>query len=466
MSVVRRKRQRVANPNSKEHIHSTLIEAVNALNIWCINILDKERHAWTVFSRTCATQCNRLSEPDRFNSMPTSTSKRRRIYTHDPFTLLRERVDGANYMSPDELFNNLKARVFCVAPGKDKSKSCIEMLVATPDLMMMWLQHPRTFEQLTERQEAEGRLGNLIHRCYDLPEYVHYGEVSRHMTCNFPKRYLSMATYLMVLLLLMDMSPHVSIYKDLVCVLRPRGQGPVEISLRLWIPEKLEWCKCGENGEFMVAYSKVMYALWTNQMVHVNDLQLNPLDVLLTQFRNYPMDPHVNQRMNVLLDFRKAHCSKVVPIHHRIMPPTIPVPTPSYAMVPVHSSSSDVIVSNRLPGINDIPLLNDEHLSLPPSFSNMSVTMNDDSGIDEKIVASKLGFLPAIPPTTTKHTNVFSLPPIPPVPNLPTASCIHSTSSCSLPNASSTPPPPISLSRELISLIDSVRPNDQYVMDY
>ena len=163
----KRKRKCVTNPNSKEHIHSMLWKAVQALNIWCIDYLPPMQHKWVVYSNTCDTQRK------RFNDGNYSLLKGRR---REPFEWLKNRVLRANAMSADEIFEALKANVVNVSPCEDKSKSCIRIVVQTPDLLWEWLRHHQTLKDLEAMEENDGHLGSLISKCYDFPEQFANGQ--------------------------------------------------------------------------------------------------------------------------------------------------------------------------------------------------------------------------------------------------------------------------------------------------
>ena len=295
---------------SKTNLRSSMSRIVNALSLWCWDAQPKSGHRWVIFSQTIANH--------------TSMGE-------DAFSELRSRTGLSLDVPAHNIFCALKARVFGVSKNDGKGKLGISITVETPDLMVQWLQCVDTLAELVDienddKANKSSRLGSLVAKSYDF----HWQGETPVLSSESPRRYLTLADYQMLLLIMIGKSPIVSGYHDMICELKyphryqtTNAHGELvleakikssEISLEHFIPNKIRWgvdVTWGPHMDaFTYAYVDVIFKLWHGDALAAAP-HIHPLDILRQSFNNYPFQTNIVQATNLVLAERTAHCVKV-----------------------------------------------------------------------------------------------------------------------------------------------------------
>ncbi len=323
------------NPKSKLYAHSSMFMAINALKMWTLRYKDATKHRLMAYSRTTYNTCKK----------------------NDAW----------------ELFEQLKAAIVDISLDKGRGKNAIRIHVETPQVLVNWLRQPETLARLEDVQSNNSRVGQLVIKLYD------YNLMNQ---IEAPRQVITMTDYLMAILIMQNLSPIVSIYKDM-CVQLRMSDGKFEtLPLRQFIPEEIQW----GVAKFVPHYMQVILDMFVNRPLkfevrkeevgnganvrHIHDFDgsdviyydngryfriVSGIHILKTDFSSYPFDSIVRDEMTRQLDLRLQHCKKKTGV-------TVTTTTVSTTMV---EKNLDVLDASFLPDIQTF------NVSTTPSSTQM-----------------------------------------------------------------------------------------------
>lgn len=221
-----------------------------------------------------------------------------------------------------------------ISLDKGRGKSSIRIVVEMPRVLAEWLRQPDSLRMLEEIEENNSRVGQLIIKLHD------YDPFGRR---EGPRQFICLTDYLMVVLIMQQLSPIVSPYKDIMLDVQMKPHEFQTLSLRQFIPKEIEW----GVATFVPSYTHVIRHLAKNKPlmfeIQYNDIRptdcvryegdekssfpdeyilvrhdfdyryfrvVSPIKILTTGFASYPFNSIVRDQMNRQLERRLQHCAK------------------------------------------------------------------------------------------------------------------------------------------------------------